>query len=70
MVIECFEILNDVIEILMLDVVQYFFYLQGIVNMIFLYDLDVFIGFFIGRDVIEVYYVLDQIIGFKDIFFV
>lgn len=46
-------------EIFILEVVRYYEYFKDIVDEILLYDLDVFILFFIGRDMIVVYYVLD-----------
>lgn len=46
-------------EIFILEVVIYYEYFKDIVDEILLYDLDVFILFFIGRDMIVVYYVLD-----------
>lgn len=46
-------------EIFILEVVRYYEYFKDIVDEILFYDLDVFILFFISRDMIVVYYVLD-----------
>lgn len=59
MLIECDVIFNNWYEILICEVVIYYFYFLKIVDLILFIDDLVNILLFIGRDFLRVYYVFD-----------
>lgn len=56
-IFECEDIFNDLFEILILEIVEFYYYFSVIIFKIFEFDLDLKVYLLIGRDLLEVYYV-------------